>query len=211
MPDGFWVKSIIDAIEMLRSRNCDELWDTIQQLLAIKGYLGNDVTVLQENFRRYGMVMLHADGGMDSVKNEIQYSALESTLKALKKDIYTFAQSVDMENMDSFGNASGVALKYYYSGLEMNVNETEMYIKVGMQNFFNLFQLYLQLSGLLPKIEKNAVEVIFNHSMIQNTTEMIENAQKSKGIISDRTIVTNHPWVDDVDAEIQEMEKEIQI
>lgn len=46
--------------------------------------------------------------------------------------------------------------------------------------------------------------------MVQNDLETAQIAQQSVGIISDRTILANHPWVDDAESEQKQMEKEQQ-
>ena len=39
---------------------------------------------------------------------------------------------------------------------------------------------------------------------------MIDNCQKSVGILSDETIIGQHPWVDDPKAEMERLEKQKQ-
>ena len=45
---------------------------------------------------------------------------------------------------------------------------------------------------------------------VQNDLETAQIAQQSVGIISDRTILANHPWVDDAESEQKQLEKEQQ-
>ena len=46
--------------------------------------------------------------------------------------------------------------------------------------------------------------------MVQNDLETAQIAQQSVGIISDRTILANHPWVDDAESEQKQLDKEQQ-
>lgn len=41
-----------------------------------------------------------------------------------------------------------------------------------------------------------------------NETDIINNARNSDGLISKRTILQNHPWVTDVDEELDRMDAE---
>ena len=64
----------------------------------------------------------------------------------------------------------------------------------------------------LPKTEKGNyenehVELIFNRDIQINETETISNIQNSKGIISDKTLIANHPWVTDIESELEQIEK----
>ncbi|OJT77773.1 Phage portal protein, SPP1 Gp6-like [Clostridioides difficile] len=44
--------------------------------------------------------------------------------------------------------------------------------------------------------------------MIINEAEKIDMAAKSTGIVSDETIVSNHPWVEDVNDELERLKKQ---
>ena len=52
------------------------------------------------------------------------------------------------------------------------------------------------------------VNVIFNRDMLMNETEAIANCQASVGILSDETIVGQHPWVDDAQQETERLKKQ---
>ena len=41
-----------------------------------------------------------------------------------------------------------------------------------------------------------------------NETDVINNARNSDGLISKRTILQNHPWVKDVDEELDQLDAE---
>ena len=58
--------------------------------------------------------------------------------------------------------------------------------------------------------EQEEVEIIFNRDMMLNEGEVIDNISKSQGIISDETLVANHPWVDDPQAELERLEQQKQ-
>ena len=52
------------------------------------------------------------------------------------------------------------------------------------------------------------VDIIFNTDMIINESETITDVGNSVGIISEETIIANHPWVTDVQAELDRVKKE---
>ena len=41
-----------------------------------------------------------------------------------------------------------------------------------------------------------------------NESDIIDNCQKSQGIISDETIISMHPWVDDPQLEMERLKKQ---
>lgn len=52
------------------------------------------------------------------------------------------------------------------------------------------------------------VELIFNKNIKVNETETIANCVSSKGVISNKTIMANHPWVQDPVLEQKQMDEE---
>ncbi|MCR8983265.1 phage portal protein, partial [Brevibacillus laterosporus] len=52
------------------------------------------------------------------------------------------------------------------------------------------------------------VEFIFNRDILINETDAITNAKDSVGIISDETIVANHPWTTNAQEELARKKKE---
>ena len=47
--------------------------------------------------------------------------------------------------------------------------------------------------------------------MLMNETEAIANCQASIGILSNETIIGQHPWVDDVQLEIERLKKQEEV
>ena len=56
--------------------------------------------------------------------------------------------------------------------------------------------------------EGEEITIVFNRDMLINETEAIENCGKSVGILSNETIVAQHPWTTDVELELQRIKKE---
>ena len=60
----------------------------------------------------------------------------------------------------------------------------------------------------LGDFENEEVSVIFNRDILINEAEVIDNIGKSVGILSDETLVAQHPWVDDVQEEMERRKKQ---
>ena len=58
--------------------------------------------------------------------------------------------------------------------------------------------------------EGEDVTVIFNRDIMMNETEAIQNCAASVGILSDETILGQHPWIDDPVLELERLEKQRQ-
>ena len=112
------------------------------------------------------------------------------------------------KDLDKYGNSpSGTALKFLYSGLDLKCNHLEVEFRQSFNQLLYFVNRYLAENGQ-GNYENENVELIFNRDIQINETETINNCVNSKGIISDETILANHPWVSDVEEELKQIEKE---
>ena len=56
--------------------------------------------------------------------------------------------------------------------------------------------------------EGEDVDIIFNRDILLSESEAIDNVAKSVGILSEETVVSMHPWVDDPQAELDRIHQE---
>ena len=69
--------------------------------------------------------------------------------------------------------------------------------------------VYLQASGK-GDFSGEAFSIQFNSDMPVNESEIITGIMASRGLVSDRTLLAQHPYVEDVDKEIERIEEEKQ-
>ena len=63
-------------------------------------------------------------------------------------------------------------------------------------------------TNMLFDFEGVDLQIVFNRDILINESEAIENCSKSVGILSDETIVGQHPWTKDVEMELARLKKE---
>lgn len=205
--DLSYYKQLIDAFDNRVSDNQNS-FDEMQELIYIlKGYDGQDLGEFMRNLKHYKAVKVDADGGVDTKQAEVPMASIDSQLDRLRESIFTFGGGVDVGS-DSFGNSpSGIALKFLYSLLDMKSNTLERKFRQGIQELIWFLCEYLSISGK-GDFDYKAVDFTFKRSMMVNELEMATIAQNSKGIISDLTILSNHPWVQDVEQEQERLDEQ---
>ena len=77
-----------------------------------------------------------------------------------------------------------------------------------MDELMYFVDFYLTATGTFSVTEPYEISILFNRDMLTNQSAMIENCRNSMGLISQRTIVANHPFTQDVDTELATMEEE---
>jgi SPP1 family phage portal protein len=208
LSDLQFIKSLIDNYDLTRSDIANELEDIKNAIFALRGYGGENLSEFMRDLAYYRAVKLDADenAGLDKIETKIDIEAAEKHYEALKKDIFDFGQGVD-KNSDKLGNSpSGIALKFIYSGLDLKCNAMEDNFKWAFEQLLYFVNMYLTLTK--QTVSDKEVQIIFNRDIAINESQAITDCQNSKGVISDKTIISQHPWVEDVDAELKQIEEE---
>jgi SPP1 family phage portal protein len=205
--DLAYYKQVIDAYDKRVSDNQNS-FDELQELIyVLRGYDGQNLGEFVQNMKYYKAVKVSDEGGVDTIQAEVPMEAIMRHMDNLKDSIYTFGQGVDISS-DKFGNSpSGIALKFLYSLLDLKASALERKFRPAIQQLIWFLCEYLSISGK-GQYDYKAVDFTFKRSMMVNELEMATIVQNSKGIISDKTAIANHPFVDDLEQELERIEEE---
>jgi len=197
-------KNLIDDYDLCVSDLSNNLAEVQEVVTVLKGYEGTDLREFSENLRYYKVIKVApGDGsGVDKLEISIPIEAKREMLDRLEENIFTFGQGINVKS-DKFGtSASGVALKFLYSLLDMKAGITERKFAVAIKEVLWFLCEYVAMTGG-GIYEPSTVAVVFSRRLIANELELAQIAEGSKGIISDETIIAHHPWTEDVDFEMK--------
>lgn len=201
-----WIKGLVDDYDKNTSNTSNMLQDVPNNIKVVKNYDGRDKEEFVHNLSVFRMAFVSGDGGMDSIDASIDTSATDSHLTRLRRDIYEFGGGVDTQSED-LGTSSGVAIKFRYADLDGDAQDMASEFASGLDQLIWFVKVDLA-NKAVGDFMNETVEILFNTSMITDETATITNAKNSQGVISNRTIIANHPWVTDVDDEESTMEAE---
>lgn len=205
--DLLFVKDYIDAYDNLTSDTTNTLEDIQDLFYILKGYEDEDLAEFSTNIRRYKAIKVSEEGGIDTAQAEVPMNSLDSFLNRLEENIFDQGMGVDVSSETFGGNASGVALKFLYSFLDMKASITERKFTKAINKFMWFVCEYLSIAEN-EQIDPNDITVTFHKSMIANQLEQVDMAQKSMGVISRETILEHHPFVRNVDTEKERIKQE---
>ena len=198
------IKGHIDSYDKVYSGFVNDLEDIQEIILVLSGYSGTELNGFLNDIKNYKAIKLDEYGegssGVKALTIDIPIEARKELLNITRKAIFEKGQGVDPQP-EQFGNTSGVALKFMYSLLELKAGLLETEFKVG---FGELIRAICQHHNL----ECKSIIQIWTRTAITNDTEIAEICAKSVGIVSQRTILANHPFVEDVQAEIDDLDDE---
>lgn len=199
-------KDLIDLYDRVMSGFANDLEDIQQVIYILENYGGTDLKEFLGDLKRYKTVKTESDGvsssgGVKTLQIEIPVEARKIILEILKKQIYESGQGLQQDT-ESFGNASGVALKFFYRKLELKSGFTETEFKKG---FGSLIRAILRF---LNKDDSVKITQTYTRNMISNDLENAEIARNSVGVIPEELIIRNHPWVEDPEEALELLRKE---
>jgi len=204
--DLTFYKELVDVYDLINSDVANDFSELQKLLMIIKGYDGSDNKELLENLRYHKLIKVSEGGGIDKLSQDIPISAFNEFADRIEENIFLFGQGVNMKS-DKFGNSpSGVALKFMYAMLDLKSGIVERKFRKGLRDLIEFVAMYENIAHS-KTYDPKLINIVFNKSMILNEAEMVTMAQNSKGIISDDTIVANHPWVDDPANEMEKLKE----
>lgn len=202
------IKSIVDNYNMQASTNADLLADIPKFIYKLVNYGGVDLAEFLGDLNEYMAVNLDKDGDVDKLQADIETDAVEKEIDRNRNSIYEFGRGVDTREV-GMGDASGVALRFRYSDLDMDCNILEAEFQASLEHMMWFINHHLLMTGQGDYTEED-INIIFNRDIIIAETEAIENASKSIDILDAQTVRENHPWYnEEVEVRLKKQEAEM--
>ena len=157
----------------------------------------NRVLLMGENSKAYWLT---------KAANDTQ---VENILKRIHDSIYRIAQCPDFSS-ESFvgGVSSGVAIKYRLTGMETKAGKIEAVMKKALQRRIEIICGIASLK--LGEEVFRDIAIDFKRNIPEDITATINVINALTGKVSDKTLLTQLPFVDDVDAELEALQEQKQ-
>ena len=199
------VKSLIDAYDQAQSDTANDFEYFTEALLVISGVLVGD----EDSDFRDNRVINFADseGKAEYLIKNINDSALENYKNRLVEDIHKFAQIPNLTDEKFAGNVSGESMKYKLMGLENITGIKEAKFKKGLMRRIELLCSFLNVSTNDLSLYTD-IQPVFTRNRPQNETELANMVKGLYGILSDETLISRLPFVENAREEIEKRNSE---
>ena len=208
------VKTLQDGINVMLSdfeNNMQE--DARNTILVLKNYDGTNLGEFRKNLATFGAVKVRYDGdtkgGVETLEINVNAENYKSILEIFKKALIENAMGYDAKDDRLGGNANQMNILSMYSDIDLDANDMETEYQAAFEDILWFVNMHLANTGH-GSFENEKVNIIFNRDILMNEGEIIDNCQKSSGLISNETIIGKHPWVDDPKLEMQRIEEQKQ-
>lgn len=199
------VETLIDAYDKIRSDSINEVETFANAYMKFKGVSVDKETI--ERAKQAGGFEVDENGDVDFITKNINDGFVENNRKNLNEDIHKFSASVDMRD-EKFSGAeqSGESRKWKLIDLENKASTKVRKFSKGLREQFRV----LCSAWQKKEINLNYLDIFweFKRNLPIDTSYVGDFAQKLKGIHSDRTLLSQIPYIDDVDYELELMELE---
>lgn len=207
---------LIDAYNALMSDRVNDKEQFIDAILAVYGTLLGDeeededgetgTDKAMEALKKKKLVELPDGTKMEYVTRTFDESGVEILRKAIEQDIHKFSHIPCMTDEAFAGNVSGVAMEFKLLGMENITKIKTRYYRKGLRKRIRLFANFLAHRGIA--VDTSGITPVFTRAMPKNLLEISQIIANLWGKVSKRTLLSQIPFVTDVDGEVKAVEKE---
>ena len=135
---------------------------------------------------------------------QVNDSQIKDLLEAIRDRIYEISDSPNYLDM-SFSTSSGVALEWKQQGFNNSVKSIMNRMERALRKRIELFEGIEKIKGTEDFAD---VRIEFTPNLPTNSLDIANMIEKYKGVVSTRTLLSQIPFVTDVDRELELLKKE---
>ena len=203
---------LIDSYNSLTANRINDKEQFIDSILVLYGArLGDDEEEsikAMESLAEHKLLELHPEARAEYLSKTLNEKEVETLRNAVKQDIYTFSHIPNLTDENFAGNSSGVAMEFKLLGLEMITKIKQRYYVKGLKKRIKLFANYLGLTQIA--IDANSIIPHFSRSLPKNLLEISQIVSNLDGKVSQETLLSQIPFVEDPMSEIEKVNEEKQ-
>ena len=197
-----------DAMNTLVSGEIDNFEDFADAYLVLSGMNSTDESDLQA-MKRQKCILLPGEEhcSAEFLTKSIQDTQIQNILENLNTKIYTIAQCPDFSDPQVFGSAtSGVALRYKLLNFENACANIESEMRKAIQR---MIELICSILHLVDEEETwRDIQIIFRRNLPADMAEIINIVNSLRGIVSVETLLSQIPFIDNPEEELEKLQKE---
>lgn len=209
---------LIDAYNALMSDRITDKEQFIDAILAIYGTLLSDedepgteeedqnIKKAKERLKKYKVLEMPDTAKAEYLTRTFDESGVEILKKAIEQDIHKFSHIPCMSDESFGGNVSGVAMEFKLLGMENITKIKTRYYRKGLRKRIRIFGNYLALHG--KSVDPAGITMTFTRALPKNLLEISQIVANLWGKVSRKTLLSQVPFVDDVDEELKALDEE---
>lgn len=202
----------LKALQDILNKTLSDLQDNMQEdarntILVLKNYDGENLGEFRQNLATYGAIKVRGDGDVKTLQVVFDPENYKTNIELEKKELISVGKGYDAADL-RYGNAPNeMNIKSIFNDINMDANAMELEFRASIKKLLYFINMDLANKGKGNFFDEE-VDIMFNKDQIVNESEIINDIKNSVGIISNQTLIKNHPYVNDYQDEIENIERE---
>ena len=199
------IMSLQDAYNELLSDEVDDFEAFADAYLVLKGITADEEDLI--SMKEHRVLMMDADADASYLTKSIGDTQIQNMLQNVNDQIHKISASPDF-NDDKFMAQSGIAMRYKLVGFENRASAIESNMKKALQRRLELISAILGLIGSTEEALWREAQITFTRNLPADLTQTVQIVNQLRGIVSQETLLTLLPFVQDVDEEMERVRAE---
>ena len=196
------IMSMQDSYNKLISASEDDFESFCDAYMVIRGMDVDDDELSKMKQNR--ILLLDEEGDVSYLTKDIKDTALNNMLDELNGKIHRVSNSPDFGD-ESFANSSGISLKYKLIGFENTASNIETRLVKALQKRIELISEILYIKN---SVVWRDINIVVSRNLPVDIAEIVETVNGLKGTVSNKTLLSQIPFIEDVDAELEKVGSE---
>ncbi len=208
-------KSLQDGLNRILSNFEDCMEENGRNtILVLVNYDGENLGEFRRNLATYSAVKVRSDangagGDVKTLQVEVNAENYKTIAGIFKQAIVENCMGYDVKDEKLSGTPNQMNIQSMYNDIDLDASDMETEFQAALDDLLYFVDIHLKNCGV-GDFENSEVTITFNTNMPMDEASTIANAKNSVGLISNRTIVAHHPWVTDLEGELNQLEAEKQ-
>lgn len=189
-----YVERLIDAFDNVYKHQDKTVVKNTKPLVEVRGYTGTSEEDLEYAVETMSIAKTDGNGGVTIHTRSMDSTSIDLWVKRLMNEYYEATCTVGKDNELLYAQ-SGKAMDRLFIDMENDARDEAHVLEQALKEYFS-------------RIGIEGIDIIWNTDRPVDDTSIIAGIQASTGILSKKTLLEQHPWVDDVDEELRRQQEE---
>lgn len=184
-----FIESLLEAFETVMKYQDGTVSYNTKPLIEVRDYAGTAMEDIRYAVNVLGIVKTGGTGGVTIHTRNMDSQTIDLYLKRLTQE-YAEATATVMKDSEMAFAVSGKALDRLFIDMENDAREMASILEEALRLYFKV-------------IGKEDIDIVWNTDRPSDDVSIIGAIQQSRGLLSDETLIEQHPWVNDPQKEME--------
>ncbi|MGO5251164.1 phage portal protein [Atopobiaceae bacterium LCP21S3_F11] len=197
------IVSLQDAYNALLSDEVNDFAAFVDAYMVLKNLDATSEDLAEMKANR--TIIIDGESDVSYLTKNISDTQIQNLLDNINTSIHTVSNSPDFSSEEfNSGVSSGIALQFKLVGFNNIASNIEARFRKALQKRIELINRVLELVDT----DACVVEISFKHNLPTSILDTVNMVNSLRGLVSDETLLAQIPFIKDVAAEVERIERQ---